>query len=150
MLYSTGMRVEEIIQLNIDQIDFNNRECIVFGKGHKERIVYFDAKTKVHLQDYLKQRMDKNPALFVRLRHPYNRLKDGGIQLILRKLGDKLSIKKVHPHKFRRTMATVAIEKGMPIEQVQNLLGHEKIDTTMHYTMVNQSYVKISHKKYIG
>lgn len=150
LLNSTGMRVGELVKLNISDMDFNNRECIVFGKGNKERVVYFDAKTKVHLSDYLKTRTDENTALFVSNKYPYNRLKIGGVQCCLRRLGGTSRVKGVHPHKFRRTLATSAIEKGMPIEQVQKLLGHAKIDTTMHYAIVNQNNVKLAHKKYIG
>ena len=150
MLSSTGMRVGEMVQLNRDDICFDERECVVFGKGAKERIVYFDARTKIHLQNYLQSRTDSNPALFVSLRSPHKRLTVGGIELRLRELGKRLDITKVHPHKFRRTLATMAIDKGMPIEQLQHLLGHQRIDTTMHYAMVKQSNVKLAHKKYIG
>ena len=150
MLASTGMRIGEMVLLNRQDIDFKERECIVFGKGNKERIVYFDARTKIHLKNYLKDRKDKNQALFVSLKKPYKRISIGGIETRLRKLGKKLGLKKVHPHKFRRTMATMAINKGMPIEQLQQLLGHEKIDTTLQYAMVNQSNVKIAHRKYIS
>lgn len=149
LLASTGMRVGELVRLNKVDIDFENRECIVFGKGSKERPVYFDARTKIHLKNYLESRTDNNPALFVSLLQPFKRLEISGIEIRLRKLGKKLGIAKVHPHKFRRTLATRAIDKGMPIEQVQRLLGHAKIDTTMEYAMVNQNNVKISHKKYI-
>ena len=150
LLASTGMRVGELVQLNRDDIDFENRECIVFGKGNKERKVYFDARAKIHLQNYLTERSDENPALFVTLLRPYARLKISGVEIRLRELGRKLNIPKVHPHKFRRTLATMAIDKGMPIEQVQQLLGHQSIDTTMVYAQVNQSNVKISHRKYIS
>lgn len=150
MLASTGMRVGELVLLNREDIDFEERECVVFGKGSKERIVYFDARAKIHLQNYLKSRNDKNPALFVSLRAPYNRLKAGGIEVRLREFGRKLNLPRVHPHKFRRTLATVAIDKGMPIEQLQQLLGHQRIDTTLQYAMVKQSNVKIAHRKYIG
>ena len=150
LLSSTGMRVGELVLLNREDIDFNERECIVLGKGDKERIVYFDARTKLHLQEYLISRTDTNPALFVGLRLPNERLQIGGVEVRIRKLGRNVGIKKCHPHKFRRTMATVAIDKGMPIEQVQKLLGHEKIDTTLHYAMVKQSNVKNAHRKYIG
>ena len=150
LLASTGMRVGELVHLNRADIDFDNRECIVFGKGSKERQVYFDARTKIHLKNYLASRTDDNPALFVSLLHPYNRLEISGVEIRLRNLGKKLDIPKVHPHKFRRTLATRAIDKGMPIEQVQMLLGHSKIDTTMCYAMVDQQNVKISHRKYIG
>lgn len=150
MLASTGMRVGEMVLLNRNDIDFNERECVVFGKGSKERIVYFDARTKIHLQNYLESRTDTNPALFVSLKAPYERLKIGGIEARLREFGRKLGLQKVHPHKFRRTLATMAIDKGMPIEQLQQLLGHRKIDTTLQYAMVKQSNVKIAHRKYIG
>lgn len=150
MLASTGMRVGEMVLLNRNDIDFNERECIVFGKGSKERVVYFDARTKIHLQNYLESRTDNNPALFVTFKEPHNRLKIGGIETRLREFGKQLGLQKVHPHKFRRTLATMAIDKGMPIEQLQQLLGHSKIDTTLQYAMVKQSNVKIAHRKYIG
>jgi len=150
MLASTGMRVGELVLLNRDDINFAERECVVFGKGSKERMVYFDARTKIHLQNYLQERTDDNPALFVSLRAPYDRLKIGGVECRLRKFGHKLDIPRVHPHKFRRTLATMAIDKGMPIEQLQQLLGHKRIDTTLQYAMVKQSNVKLAHRKYIG
>ena len=150
MLASTGMRVGEMVLLNRNDIDFNERECIVFGKGSKERVVYFDARTKIHLQNYLNSRKDNNEALFVSLKAPYERLQIGGIETRLREFGKQLGLNKVHPHKFRRTLATMAIDKGMPIEQLQQLLGHKKIDTTLQYAMVKQSNVKIAHRKYIG
>lgn len=150
LLISTGMRVGEIVNLNIDDLNFEDRSCIVLGKGNKQREVYFDAKTKLHLKQYLYKRNDENMALFVSSKKPYQRLSISGIELIIRKLGKASNISNVHPHKFRRTLATMAIDKGMPIEQVQKLLGHVKIDTTMHYAMVNQSNVKISHRKYIA
>ncbi|RHO98154.1 integrase [Clostridium sp. AF37-5] len=150
ILASTGMRVGEMVLLNRNDIDFNERECIVFGKGSKERVVYFDARTKIHLQNYLKSRTDNNPALFVSLKSPHERLKIGGVEVRLREFGKQLGLRKVHPHKFRRTLATMAIDKGMPIEQLQQLLGHRKIDTTLQYAMVKQSNVKIAHRKYIG
>lgn len=150
MLASTGMRVGEMVLLNREDIDFNERECVVFGKGDKERLVYFDARTKIHLQNYLASRTDTEPALFVSLRAPYKRLKIGGIESRLREMGKWLDIPKVHPHKFRRTLATMAIDKGMPIEQLQQLLGHQRIDTTLKYAMVKQSNVKLAHRKYIG
>ena len=150
LLYSTGIRIGELVRLNIDDIDFEERECIVFGKGDKERRVYFDAKTKIHLMGYINSRSDENPALFVTLDAPYDRLKISGVEIRLRRLGRELNINKVHPHKFRRTMATRAIDKGMPIEQVQRLLGHSQIDTTMHYAIVNQTNVKVSHRKFIA
>lgn len=150
MLASTGMRVGELVKLDRSDIDFANRECIVLGKGNKQRKVYFDARTKIHLQRYLNSRKDDNPALFVTLQRPYNRLQISGVEIRLRRLGEKLNLNKVHPHKFRRTLATMAIDKGMPIEQVQQLLGHQSVDTTLQYAMVNQSNVKQSHRRYIG
>ena len=150
LLASSGMRVGELVALNRDDINFNERECVVFGKGDKERLAYFDARTKIHLQNYLNSRSDDNPALFVSLVSPHRRLMICGVETRLREMGRRLNIPKVHPHKFRRTLATSAIDKGMPIEQVQQLLGHQKIDTTMHYAMVKQQNVKSAHRKYIG
>lgn len=149
LLASTGMRIGELVRLNINDIDFVERECIVTGKGNKQRPVYFDVRTKLHLLKYLKTRNDANPALFVSLDSSSTRLSIGAIELRLRKLGRKVSVGRVYPHKFRRTLATHAIDKGMPIEQVQKMLGHAKIDTTMHYAMVNQSNVKASHRRYL-
>jgi len=149
-LLSTGIRVGKLVRLNIDDIDFSERECVVYGKGDKERKAYFDAKTKIHLMNYIESRTDNNSALFVSLKKPHNRLTESGVELRLREMGKKLGVEKVHPHKFRRTMATRAIEKGMPIEQVQKILGHEQIDTTLRYAMVNQNNVKMSHRKYIS
>ena len=150
MLASTGMRIGEMVLLNKADINFNERECVVFGKGDKERIVYFDARTKIHLQNYINSRSDNDPALFVTLRAPHTRIKIGGIESRLREIGRSLEIEKVHPHKFRRTLATMAIDKGMPIEQLQQLLGHKRIDTTLQYAMVKQSNVKQAHRKYIS
>ena len=150
MLVSTGIRVGELVKLNRGDIDFENRECVVLGKGNKQRKVYFDARTKIHLQRYLQSRTDDNEALFVSLQRPYNRLLISGVEIRLRELGRKLDIHKVHPHKFRRTLATMAIDKGMPIEQVQQLLGHQSVDTTLQYAIVNQANVKLSHKRFIG
>ena len=150
MLASTGMRIGEMVLLNKADINFNERECIVFGKGDKERVVYFDARAKIHLQNYINSRTDDNPALFVTLRLPHERIKIGGIENRLREMGKVLEIEKVHPHKYRRTLATMAIDKGMPIEQLQQLLGHKRIDTTLQYAMVKQSNVKQAHRKYIG
>ena len=150
LLASTGMRVGELVKLNREDINFNERECIVFGKGNKERIVYFNARAKIHLQQYLATRKDRNKALFVSLAKPHNRLEISGVETRLRKIGKQAKIVRVHPHKFRRTLATMAIDKGMPVEQVQRLLGHVKIDTTMHYAMVNQTNVKLSHRKFIN
>ena len=150
LLYSTGIRVGELVGLNISDIDFEERECVVYGKGDKERRVYFDAKAKLHLQNYINSRTDTNPALFVTLDSPYERLKISGVEIRVRELGRKLNIEKIHPHKFRRPMATRAIDKGMPIEQVQKILGHSQIGTTMQYAIVNQNNVKTSHRRYIA
>lgn len=150
LLYSTGIRVGELVNLNICDIDFEERECIVYGKGDKERRVYFDAKAKLHLKEYLETRKDVNPALFVTLDAPHDRIKISGVEIRLRQIGRRLKLERIHPHKFRRTMATRAIDKGMPIEQVQKILGHSQIDTTMQYAMVNQTNVKSSHRKYIA
>lgn len=148
-LTSTGVRVGELVKLNIKDINFEERSCVVFGKGSREREVYFDARTKLHLEKYLSLRKDDNPALFVSLLSPFDRLEISGVEIRLKKIGKELDLQRVHPHKFRRTMATKAIDKGMPIEQVQRLLGHAKIDTTLQYAMVNQNNVKISHHKFI-
>ena len=150
LLSSTGIRVGELVKLNRADIDFHERQCIVFGKGNKERLVYFNARTMLHLQQYLNERTDNNPALFVSLSSPHNRLTISGIEVRIRNIGKRLDMPKVHPHKFRRTLATMAIDKGMPIEQVQRLLGHVRIDTTLQYAIVNQNNVKMAHKKYIG
>ena len=150
MLASTGMRVGEMVLLNKADINFNERECVVFGKGDKERVVYFDARTKIHLQSYLTSRTDEDPALFVTIRAPHKRITIGGVETRLRKMEQDLNIHKVHPHKFRRTLATMAIDKGMLIEQLQQLLGHQRIDTTLQYAMVKQSNVKMAHKKFLG
>ena len=150
MLSSTGMRVGELVKLNREDVNFSERECIVFGKGNKERMVYFNARTKIHLQQYLASRKDRNKALFVSLSKPHTRLGISGVECRLRKIGRNCKISRVYPHKFRRTLATMAIDKGMPVEQVQKLLGHVKIDTTMHYAMVNQTNVKLSHRKFLG
>ena len=150
ILSSTGIRVGELVKLNRADIDFNERQCIVFGKGNKERTVYFNARTKLHLKQYLAERIDSSSALFVTLKHPYNRLSISGVEVRIKELGKRIQLTKVHPHKFRRTLATMAIDKGMPIEQVQKLLGHVRIDTTLHYAMVNQNNVKMAHRKYLG
>lgn len=150
LLSSTGMRVGELVKLNREDINFNERECVVFGKGNKQRVVYFNARAKIHLQEYLSSRRDKNKALFVSLGKPHRRLQISGVETRLRKIGKEAKVPRVHPHKFRRTLATMAIDKGMPVEQVQKLLGHVKIDTTMHYAMVNQNNVKISHRRFLS
>ena len=150
LLLSTGMRVGELVKINREDIDFQERQCVVFGKGNKEREVYFNARAKIHLKKYLEQRTDTNPALFVSLHEPHTRLTISGVEVRLHQLGKRVNLNKVHPHKFRRTLATMAIDKGMPIEQVQKMLGHVKIDTTLHYAMVNQANVKIAHRKFLN
>lgn len=150
LLLSTGMRVGELVKMNREDIDFQERQCVVFGKGNKEREVYFNARTKIHLKRYLDERTDDNPALFVSLQVPHSRLTISGVECRLRQLGKRVNLHKIHPHKFRRTLATMAIDKGMPIEQVQKLLGHVKIDTTLHYAMVNQNNVKMAHRKFVN
>ena len=150
LLASTGMRVGELIRLDIDDVDIQGRECVVTGKGNKQRPVYFDARTKLHLAAYLESRKDGNPALFVSLNGRTQRLSVCTVEKRIKALGERAQVGRVHPHKFRRTLATHAIDKGMPIEQVQRLLGHSKIETTMHYAMVNQSNVKASHEEYLS
>ena len=150
LLYSTGIRVGELVNLNIEDIDLEGRECVVYGKGDKERRVYFDAKAKVHLKEYIETRIDDNEALFVTLDAPHDRLKISGVEIRLRKLGRELNLERIHPHKFRRSMATRAIDKGMPIEQLQKILGHSQIDTTMQYAMVNKNNVKSAHQKFMS
>ncbi|MBQ0160132.1 MAG: tyrosine-type recombinase/integrase [Bacteroidales bacterium] len=150
LLVSTGIRVGELVKMNRQDIDFQERQCVVFGKGNKEREVYFNARAKIHLLNYLRARSDDNPALFVSLHAPHSRLTIGGVESRLRAVGSRANIHHIHPHKFRRTMATMAIDKGMPIEQVQKLLGHVRVDTTLHYAQVNQNNVKLAHRKYIS
>ena len=146
--------MSELVRLNRSSIDLNSRTCIVFGKGAKQRETYFDVRTKIELENYLKTRKDKNKALFVssrkKARHgAYSRLTVNSIEKMIRNIGARTSIENVHPHRFRRTLATNAIDKGMPIEQVQFLLGHTKIDTTLRYANVQQSNVRYSHQKFI-
>lgn len=150
LLVSTGIRVGELVKMNRQDIDFQERQCVVFGKGNKEREVYFNARAKIHLLNYINARTDDNPALFVSLHAPHTRLTIGGVESRLRAVGLRAKVHHVHPHKFRRTMATMAIDKGMPIEQVQRLLGHVRVDTTLHYAQVNQNNVKQAHRKYIS
>lgn len=150
LLYSTGMRVGELVNLNIRDLNLEQRECVVYGKGDKERRVYFDARAKLHLREYINSRTDGGDALFVSLSAPHNRLRISGVEVRLRTLGRRLNLPRIHPHKFRRTMATRAIDKGMPIEQVQKILGHSQIDTTLRYAIVNQTNVKTAHQKFMG
>ena len=149
LLISSGIRVSELVHINISDLNFDNCSCKVFGKGNKEREVYFDAKTKLHIQEYLDSRTDDESALFIGNIKPHKRLGTRAVEMMLNKLASRVDLNNAYPHKFRRTLATKAIDKGMPIEQVQKLLGHTKIDTTLHYAQVSQSNVKISHRKYI-
>jgi len=148
-LLSTGVRVGELVRLNRTDIDFEQQECIVLGKGNKERVVYLDDRCCQSLKKYLDNRLDKNPALFV-TNTKVLRYSKPCVEQLMKKLGNRSGIPSVHPHRFRRTLATTACEKGMPVEQVQQLLGHARIDTTMNYVMVNQTNVKNSHRKFIG
>lgn len=150
LLVSTGIRVGEMVKMNRQDIDFQERQCVVFGKGNKEREVYFNARAKIHLLNYINSRTDDNPALFVSLHTPHTRMTIGGIETRLRTVGARAKVHHIHPHKFRRTMATMAIDKGMPIEQVQRLLGHVRVDTTLHYAQVNQNNVKQAHRKFMS
>lgn len=150
MLVSTGMRVGEMVKLKRSDVNLTERECVVLGKGDKQRTVYFDARAKIHLQKYLNARTDFSDFLFLSMNRPERPLGVGGIEHLIKRLGTRIGIKKAHPHKFRRTLATGAIDKGMPIEQVQQLLGHKRIDTTLMYAMVKQANVKASHRRYIG
>ncbi len=135
------------MKLNQEDIDFHERQCVVFGKGNKERIVYFNARTKLHLQQYLDARTDNNPALFVSLYSPYTRLTISGVEVRIRRLGQSLSMSKVHIlTNFAELLLQWLFDKGMPIEQVQRLLGHVRIDTTLHYAIVNQNNVKLGHR----
>lgn len=149
-LYSSGVRISEIVRLNRDQINFSQKDCIVFGKGAKERVVYLNSKACIHLKMYLESRTDNNPALFVSVRKPYNRLSKEAIETIIRNIGKVANVPKTHPHRFRRTMATNAINRGMPIQEVKEILGHEKIDTTMIYCVVSQDNIRLSHRRYVA
>lgn len=149
-LYSSGVRISEAVQLNRDQINFQSRDCIVFGKGAKERTVYLNSKACIHLKMYLDSRSDDNPALFVSMKKPHQRLTAEAIEDVLRKIGRNAGVDHTHPHRFRRTMATNALNRGMPIQEVKELLGHEKMDTTMIYCTVSKENVRLSHKKYIA
>lgn len=148
-LYSTGVRVSEAVKLDRDQINFSEGECVVFGKGAKEREVFINPRACIHLRRYLDSRLDDNPALFAWIKRPYRRLSEKGIWSVLHNLGCRAEVESTHPHRFRRTLATDALSRGMPIQEVQQMMGHEKIDTTMLYCTVSKESVKTSHKKYI-
>ena len=149
VLYSTGMRIGELEKLNKDDIDFVNGKAIVFGKGAKEREVYFNVKAQLALKKYLENRNDTNEALFVGLQSPYNRLKVSTYEKILRELGGRCGVH-CHPHRFRRTCATILLNKGMPIQEVSKVLGHAKLETTLIYCEINQQSVAANHKKYMN
>lgn len=147
-LNSSGVRVGELIKLNRNDISLLTKEGIVFGKGGRERVIYFDAKAKVHLQKYLASRHDCNPALFVNSKAPYNRITKSGVEFIISELGRAAGVKNAYPHRFRRSLATRLLARGMPIEQVQKILGHKKIETTLIYAKVNSLDVKRNHERY--
>ncbi len=150
-LYSTGVRVSELAALNVCDVEIGKQELIVYGKGSKERKTYLTDGAKFHLQRYLqirKQEGLEEQPLFVTLDKPHNRLTVAGIQYMLRQLGERAKVKNVHPHRFRRTVATDLLSRGMPIEQVKEFLGHEKLDTTMIYCSVKEENVQASHRKY--
>lgn len=149
-LNSSGVRVSELVGLNKTDISLISREGVVFGKGRKERRIYFDAAAKIHIQKYLQRRKDNNPALFVTAREPYERLTKAGVEYMIAKLGMRSNVEKCHPHRFRRSLATRLIDRNVPIEQVQSILGHTKIETTLIYAQVNQNNVKINHSKFCG
>lgn len=148
LLYSSGIRISECVSLNIRDVNFNDREFIVYGKGGKERICYFNARTKIEIIDYLQTREDREPALFVSKHYPHNRLKRGGVRHMLKDIETRTGIPDIHPHRFRRTLATNLLDKGMTLEQVQRILGHKKIETTLIYANINQTMTKINHQKY--
>ena len=148
LLYSSGMRISELVSVNIRDINFNEREILVIGKGGKERICYFNARTKIEILDYLQTRVDREPALFVSKHEPHERLKKGGVTHMLKDIEEKTGIQNIHPHRFRRTLATNLLDKGMTLEQVQLILGHKKIETTLIYANVNQRMTKLNHQKF--
>jgi site-specific recombinase XerD len=149
-LYSTGVRVSELVSLNRKDIDFDGLKLVVYGKGAKERETYLTEASCMHLKEYLDTRTDGNEALFVSLKAPHERLTVSGVEEILRRLGRSTGIEKVHPHRFRRTMATNILNKGMPIEEVKEILGHTKLDTTLIYCQISKENVRHHHKKYMS
>ena len=149
LLTTTGIRVSELVGLNRSDFDIEKRECIVVGKGNKERTVYFDDRAKMHLVAYFDTREDELPAAFISRSDHSKRLGKDGVEKVIHVIGTRAGVEDAHPHKFRRTLATKAIGKGMPIEQVQHLLGHQRIDTTLHYAMVDEVNVKMSHRRFI-
>ena len=151
-LYSTGVRVSELVALNVGDIEMGRQELIVYGKGSKERKTYLTDSAKFYLRRYLQTRSAEeginDRPLFVTLDKPHDRLTVAGVQYMLRQLGQRAGVENVHPHRFRRTIATDLLNRGMPIEQVKEFLGHEKLDTTMIYCTVKEDSVRASHKKY--
>lgn len=148
LLYSSGIRIGECVSLNIKDMNFSEREFVVYGKGGKERICYFNARTKIEIIDYLQTRTDRESALFVSRKAPHERLKKGGIEHMLKDIERRTGIPDIHPHKFRRTLATNLLDKGMSLEQVQMILGHKKIETTLIYANINQNMTKINHQRF--
>lgn len=150
LFYSTGCRVSEMARLQKADVDFRKGEVHLFGKGSKHRISYINAKAEVALKKYLLQRIDDNPSLFVSERKPYKPLAKEGIEAIIKKIGERSGIgRRVYPHLIRHTTATDALERGMNVAEVQKILGHEKLDTTMIYAKVCQENVKFDHKRFI-
>lgn len=151
-LYSTGVRVSELVSLNVGDIEMGKQELIVYGKGSKERKTYLTDEAKFYLTRYLKSRekeekLEEKP-LFETMDKPHSRLTVAGVQYMLRQLGSRAKVENVHPHRFRRTIATNLLNRGMPIEQVKEFLGHEKLDTTMIYCTIKEERVQASHRKY--
>ena len=145
-LASTGCRISEMIGLNRDSVDLNNLECVVHGKGKKERIVYLDAITGAALKTYLGKRKDSGEALFVGKMG--RRLMSNGVRVMLNALAEAAGTEHIHPHKFRRTKATDLARRGMPIQEVASILGHEKIDTTMEYVILDHDTIKASYRRF--
>lgn len=148
--YSTAVRVSELASLNREDIHFISKDLVVLGKGSKERTVYLNDRTNLYMKEYLQSRTDDNPALFVGTRSPHSRLSKTGIEDIIRRTGRRAGVEKAHPHRFRRTAATNALNRGMPVQEVAQLLGHAKLETTMVYCSVDQAGVKYHHQKYLS
>lgn len=149
-MYSTAVRVSELASINREDIRFSTKDLIVFGKGGKERVVYLNDRTNMYVREYLESRTDKNPALFVGIRAPHNRMTKAGIEDAVRRIGRRAGVKNAHPHRFRRTAATNALNRGMPVQEVSKFLGHAKLDTTMIYCSVDEVTVKNHHRKYLS
>ena len=147
LMLSTGARITEVVNLN--RQDVQGDEVTVYGKGKKERVVYLNAKAKIAIDRYLSLREDTEEPLFVSVDHPHARLLSSAHRINLKMLGRFAQINDVHPHRFRRTAATLALNRGMPIEQVQKMLGHENIETTTLYAIASEEALKMNHKKYV-